>query len=118
MKPRNTEQIDGKNLLGCKMNSIFPRTLDLLVSDGGSGSCKLVKHDGTELTSQVRINNFFFSFSFFSLFIGHFFLVSRIKIAWKNGQILMVKIIVKYISHVSKLHIVVRKYTNLKSKLT
>ena len=91
------------------MNSIFPRTLDLLVSDGGSGGCKLVKHDGTELTSQVRINNrFFFFIFFFSLFIVHF-LVSRIKIAWKNGQILMVKITVKYISLVSKLHIVVRK---------
>ena len=50
------------------MNSIIPRTLDLLVSDGGSGGCKLVKHDGTELTSQVRITQFFhfFFFNFFS----------------------------------------------------
>ena len=98
------------------MNSIFPRTLDLLVSDGGSGGCKLVKHDGTELTSQVRIT-FFFSFIFFLPFYLSFFFL-RIKIAWKNGQILMVKITVKYISHVSKLRIVVRKYTNFKSKLT
>ena len=101
------------------MNSIFPRTLDLLVSDGGSGGCKLVKHDGTELTSQVRITEFFsfFLFFFFAILISFFFSFLRIKIAWKNGQILMVKIIVKYISHVSRLHIVVRNYTNIKSKL-
>ena len=76
MKPRNTEQIDGKNLLGCKMNSIFPRTLDLLVSDGGSGGCKLVKHDGTELTSQVRITpqNVFHFFFFLPFYHSFFFL--------------------------------------------
>ena len=55
------------------MNSIFPRTLDLLVSDGGSGGCKLVKHDGTELTSQVRITEFFHFFFFFLPFYHSFF---------------------------------------------
>ena len=72
MKTKNTtEQIDRKNLLGCKMNSIIPRTLDLLVSDGGSGGCKLVKHDGTELTSQVGFT--FFSFLFFAVLSANFF---------------------------------------------